>query len=609
MVDAGFSQIAYDGAPLHLQARATGGAPPYAFAWSAPAGNFTDPASSAPDFLTNGLPIGDITLALTITDSIGAMATDTVREHVDQTRLLVEKNVTIVLGVPDEPAGVSEDGKRVSFIVPTGYGTVTATLSWPDAASVLYLDLQDSSSVTVASDRSGASPLRATATAPTPGAWTAIIRPYSSTGTTAHLVVRALNTGALPTAYVGAAPYWESAVFGRLDAQKLRAFPSGGIPPYAVAWDADGDGIFEISGENATFTFPGGDRNVSTKVTDGAGFETLVTTPIRVEPSIQRVTYGICGGATDFPLWTMEFSASRGTCWIHGGHHSYFMGDHAYALRELHGFAFDVEQQFAPSLPDPAFITDPLHRQLSVEVSLDGRSWTTVGSGQYGYVTPADPTRDTYERQNVFFDIVASGQPFRFLRVHNPLSLSEGLSGYLDHTQLRFKVDDLGPVARPASGPATRSYSCDASDNMEAFFATHPCWFGGIDRYDAASFYATYFLGENATLDRATGTFQLAPFRDDDFTAGTALASARFTKAYVQTSVDGRNWTTQATVNATYGVPQAFDLTLPHVDARFIRFFPEYHALFDLNDSRHHPRAYFLQTDVTVTGLLPAASS
>lgn len=611
--DAGFSQIAYDGAALHLAGRAMGGEAPYAYAWTASAGALSDAASATPDLATVGAPVGDITVTLTVTDALGAVATDNVRERVEATRLLADTTLTIPAGVPDEEAGVSEDAKRVFVIVPPGYGALDATLTWPDAGSTLQLDLVDTAGQVRASDHGGASPERAVATQPERGAWTAIVRPYLSSGTTAHLVVRALNTSAMPDAFIGQAPYWNGNHFGSADAQVMDAFPRGGTPPYVVAWDTADDGSYATVGTSATFQFPIGEHVARARITDAGGYRVALATPVTVEPNATTVKWGICGGLDVFQLWAMEFSATHGTCWIHDGHHTYFLGDHLYAFKGAHGYAFDVEQQFAPSAPDPDFVLDPLHRQLVMEVSVDGTHWTPVGYGQYGLAVPADSGSDSWERQKVFFEITGAGQPFRFLRVHDPLSLSQGLSGYLDHTQLRLEMDDLGAAPMTNETVAERALSCDHGDNMEAFFATHPCWFGGIDRYDATSFYETYFLGDGATLDRVRGSFLLLPFRDDDWFSNDTIPNAEVAAAYLQTSVDGRNWTTQATVLAGYGVTQAFDVALPHVDARFVRFFPQYHKNFDLeNDpncgcaSEHHPKAYFVHTDVTVDGALPA---
>lgn len=83
------------------------------------------------------------------------------------------------------------------------------------------------------------------------------------------------------------------------------------------------------------------------------------------------------------------------------------------------------------------------------------------------------------------------------------------------------------------------------------------------------------------------------------------VLAANATKAYVQVSGNGVDWTNVATVNATDGVPRSFDVTLPGTNAAFVRLFPEYHANFDpyatLAPNRP-PRGFFLDSRVTLEG-------
>jgi hypothetical protein len=521
-----------------------------------------------------------------------------------------DADVTVPYGVPDElvttAVGTSSvDQIDVPFTVPMDAVNLVATLSWPNDGVTdldLYLDGPHGESIGTQAATSN-DPETGTVPVASAGAWTAHVNPFVSTGTTAHLHVEwtpATGGGPLATTILGQ-PFAGSA-----ETFSLTAAPSGGTPPYADAWDLDGAGTFALDGASVQLgPLSPGEHNVTLRTTDAAGGVALATQELTVWSAAHDLS-AICGGHDDWAYWTMEFNQTHGTCWMHEGHHTYFFGDAPYALRSIQGFAFSVEQQFAPSLD----------MRLTVETSMDGLHWTTVGYGQYKYLPdPNDPSTLPFpERQVVSLDIQGAGQVFRYLRIHEPPSLSQGLSGYLDHSQIHIAVDDASAPTKAHGGlhvttRHTVQLSCE-DDMMERFFDTHPCTFGGLDRYDSASFFQTYPLTANATLDGIGGSFTLAPFRADDFFDGTPLTTSEDTAAYVLTSTDGRAWTLQATIPAVYGVPTSFHVALDDANARFVRLFPQYHALFDdtvNNASLHHPRAFFLHSNVTLEGAVPVA--
>lgn len=297
-----------------------------------------------------------------------------------------------------------------------------------------------------------------------------------------------------------------------------------------------------------------------------------------------------CGGDKATPYWAMEFTASKGTCWMHGGHHTYFFGDRTYRFVKATGMAFAVEQMFSP--PTEVVAASPGTTPVWLESSLDGRTWTEVGYAPYRLLT---------SRQEVKFEIGdADGPVFRFLRVRAPRSAAQGLSGYVDHTSLDVVATPLGPAPKPRPAARTVDLTCE-DDILEDFFAEHPCWFGGINRYDAPSFFHTYFLGDGARLTKVTGRLRLGPWRTDDTPATERC------KAYIQVSVDGVRWTNVATVDGPFGEERTFSVALKNVRARFVRLFPDYHPRYD--DTRtaaplHHPKGFFLGSAVTVTGSL-----
>jgi hypothetical protein len=324
------------------------------------------------------------------------------------------------------------------------------------------------------------------------------------------------------------------------------------------------------------------------RVTDSASLTAVdsAVVEVRAGDAILRMR---CNTSAPGEQIAMELSASQGSCWMHSGHQTYYTGGTTYSLRAVNGYVSAVEQMFSPPIetaPTPG--KTPIH----VDVSTDGIAWTDAGIAEYTLLV---------ERQAFYFEFTGAGQQFRYIRAHEPLSAAQGLSGYLDYSLLDVEADVAGTASATAA-PGTRDLSCD-KDILEDFVALHPCWFGGIDRYDAASYFHTYPLADGAKLDRISGSFTLAPWRLDDWRDGGGSATA--TLAYVQTSVDGIAWTDRATVGATYGQSASFDLTLPHVDAKFVRLFPQYHARFaqlQTFAANHHARGYFLASNVHVEG-------
>lgn len=598
-VDAGTTQVSYDNATLALKGQARGGVAPYAYAWTgAAASRFSDPAAAAPHFNASGLALGNHTLTLTVTDATSTTVSDTVVVRVDRTTNLLTANGNAIAAVPDEEAGVSIESTRRDFTVPARTGHFVARLSFVDGTPQADLDLKLWSPYGPyphePAGREGTNPEQVTMVDPFAGVWRSYVEPKVATATRYTLTVQAASVALLPDAHAGG-----SYEFGGLAPQVLTGTASGGVAPYAYEWDADGDGWFESTGATMTATLPAGTHVATLRVTDATGLseESRATVVVRAGDHVRRVG---CG-ADPSVLWNMEMTASKGSCWLHGGHHTYYMQG-LYAFRGVRGYAYAVEQEMAPS-DGAANVSDPLAAPVAIEISRDGQAWTEVTAARYPYGEI---------RQYVFFDGVGSGQEFRFLRIRAPDSLAHGLSGYVDASELRIEMDDVAAPPAPPAVNGTRLLDCRAGDVMEDFFAEHPCWFGGIDRYDSPSFFHTYPVGDQSQVTRIRGNFTLGPWRTDDFMFGGPLLflttgpSRNVTSlAYVQVSADGVNWTTVATVLAPYGVPTGFDVSFNATAASFVRLFPEYHANYDRiaqQPSHHHPRAYFLDSRVAVDG-------
>lgn len=591
LADAGFSVRVLAGEAAAVSGRAVGGTAPYTYAWTygGSGTRFASATSASTTFDTTGLSAGPSSLTLTVQDSLGDTVSDTVLIAIGASPVLVDQDVVIKAGVPDEIILVTPvDRTAINFVVPSGMARLEATLSWPDGDD---LDLRLTGPGGVNSGAAGeseANPERVTMLSPAAGTWQASVKPFLSDGTTAHLTIQAFSGGAFPVPDVIAEPR----PWGTLDSQLVLGRAKDGTAPYVVTWDLDNDGRYETTADWATVTKPAGTHLIPFKVTDATGYEIRGEAP-HVVRNVQHAWFISCGepGAVIIPT---EYAQSEGTCWVHGGHHTYALPGTA-TLRAYQGIAFAVEQQYAPSIPNAT----TLAWDVTMQISMDGLTWTDVGTASY------DVTED---RQYVHFDLDNIDQTFRFVRFHSPLSLTQGLSGFLDHTGGYLLMDDVNNTP-PATTLAqqTRAYTCE-EDLMEDFFATHPCWFGGIDRYDSASAFHTYVLGDNATADRIRGTFTLLPWRTDDWFLENSTTNATATWASLLTSADGMTWTEQARIPATYGLPTAFNVTLADADARFVRLFPEPHGGFDdyvADPALHHPRGYFVHSGIEVEGMLP----
>lgn len=296
-------------------------------------------------------------------------------------------------------------------------------------------------------------------------------------------------------------------------------------------------------------------------------------------------------------------------CWGHVGMHTYFVAPGAsYRLWNGSGTVRSVEQQFAPPTELGNLSGDPptsIDSRLPVETSLDGRTWTEVGDVRYELVGLGLDLR-----QDIAFTFEADGEPFRYIRVREPTSATQGLSGFLDRSTMTLNVS---PVEADGRGPATvgdRTLTCE-EDILEDVFADHPCWFGGIDRYDAPSWTHTYPIDDEAHVANVTaleGSFSMAYWRPDDpgTCCGQTVLGMVDGVAYVQTSLDGVHWTTVADLDVTYGTETAFDVTLDDgLDARFVRVIGAKHPGYWAHPALKHPEGYLLDSTVTVTGTLP----
>lgn len=312
----------------------------------------------------------------------------------------------------------------------------------------------------------------------------------------------------------------------------------------------------------------------------------VLVAPARAEAPVTRFR---CDGSGDVAAMENSFIAAtgQGACWFHLGHHTYDTGA-PHRIGHVVGSVFSVEVTFSPptELGVPTNPTSPI-ALLAFEGSLDGLTWTTLASIPY---------RLRVQRQAIDFDFDAQGALARFLRIRQPRAASQGLSGYLDSSSFDADLTAVPPVASTVS--AARSLTC-SEDIMERFFAEHPCWFGGINRYDAPSVFHTYPLGPSV-ISHVSGTATLLPWRSDDYAENGG--SETEIRGFLQTSVDGATWNEVANFVGTYGDPIPFDVTFEQpVEASFARLVAEYHTGLGTHPALKHVRGMLLDSSLHIS--------
>lgn len=271
-------------------------------------------------------------------------------------------------------------------------------------------------------------------------------------------------------------------------------------------------------------------------------------------------------------------ATGRGDCWFHIGHHTYDLGQ-PWQVEWIKGSAFTVETLFSP----PTELGPGRnHSVLTFEGSLDGTTWRLLASVPYSILA---------SRQSVAFDLAATGGPARFVRIRQPRSAAQGLSGYLDSSAIDLQVSASEQVVPDRLD----TLSCETAI-MERFFAEHPCWFGGVNRYDSPSVFHTYPVDAGA-LTGVSGEAIVAPWRSDDFTYDGGDPTGA--EVVVQLSDDAVTWREAGRFRADYGLPASFWLTASGT-ASFVRLVGEYHHGYARHPALKHVRAMMVSSRITL---------
>jgi hypothetical protein len=332
------------------------------------------------------------------------------------------------------------------------------------------------------------------------------------------------------------------------------------------------------------------------------GCTTPLSAPAADAPAAPTVRVLACGGGPDATA-ALETSA-LGSCWGHIGHHHYFL-DAPVDVHAVEGELFAVEVA-------PAQERDLI---IAVETSGDGHAWRPLLAIMYPLGEGSGDRHDIHVDETP-----VDARDVRFLRVRMPFSELEGLAGYLDGSRFHLTVT-------PATGRAAAAdvaLDCTRAAHLEAFFAAHPCWFGGHDNldrmspvgdptrlhaayevvddswWDAPSFFHTYpLLGGAAGPFTAQATAQIWRLTHFVITCGTAQAidSLQAFDVIAQASADGAAWSEVARAPTQTGEPVALGGELPD-GTRFVRLAAQAGGNYDAGGC-HHPVAYLTDSRLT----------
>jgi hypothetical protein len=280
VADAGDSGFALAGNPIVLLGSGFGGAEPYTFAWSSPVGTLEGADAPTAQLNTAGVAPGTYTLSLSVTDSAGATASDTVK-----VAIVTAQQATLLDETRNDPApGVLNNGAPpyldFPFDVPPDTQRIDVTISWGLGVNDYDLSVLDPNGNRVTG--SGAAPPVTSESAfwlnPVPGRWTVRADKFATLTD---------NVRALVTAVVAADPRPDVSSGGPYRfaigaTQALAGSASGGTPPYSMGWDTDLDGVLDQAGASITTNLGQGNNLVTFKVTDANGFERRETTSVLV---------------------------------------------------------------------------------------------------------------------------------------------------------------------------------------------------------------------------------------------------------------------------------------------------------------------------------------
>ena len=312
VADAGDSGFALAGERITLLGAGFGGKEPYRFAWSSPVGVIEGADAPTAQLISDGVAAGVYDIHLTVTDSAGATASDTVKVSIvsaDSVTLLDQTKAATTPGVLSGGApGVIE----FPFDVPPHTTNINVHIEWSLAINDFDLSVYDPGGTRVTGHGDGVPTTEENASVvnPVPGTWTATADKFATVTDNVRAIVTA-TVAADPRPLVNAGgPY----KFATGTQQTLTGVITGGTAPFTVGWDTDLDGVLDQTGTTISAQLPEGRTLVSFKVTDANGFErrqmtsVLVARPERLAAETTAITVVAINDSGINP-YHLEFSA------------------------------------------------------------------------------------------------------------------------------------------------------------------------------------------------------------------------------------------------------------------------------------------------------------
>src|SRR5687767_7930740 len=312
VADAGDSGFALAGERITLLGSGFGGKEPYSFLWSSPVGTIEGADAPTAQLITNGVAPGAYDLSLTVTDSAGATANDTVKVRISAAQSVVLLDQVKAATTPGVLSGGAPGVIEFPFTVPPHTTNMAVHIEWGLAVNDFDLSVYDPSGTRVTGHGDGVPTTEENASVPNPvpGTWKAVAEKFATVTDNVRAVVTA-TVAADPRPVVNAGGPYRFATGAQ---QTLTATFTGGTAPFSAGWDTDLDGVLDQMGTTISTHLPDGRTLVTFKVTDANGFErrqmtsVLVARPDRLAAETTAITVVAINDSGINP-YHLEFSA------------------------------------------------------------------------------------------------------------------------------------------------------------------------------------------------------------------------------------------------------------------------------------------------------------